>query len=104
VSADRQQRACRPRRSRQRRRGHAASLKPPAGAKSRLKHLARNQPDLPASTELSDIEVEALRAAKSRIKKRTETIPDEMPTIGQAVRWIADLGGYTGPRAASCLG
>jgi hypothetical protein len=62
----------------------------------RLKHLARNQPDLPASTELSDIEVEALRAAKSRIKKRTETIPDEMPTIGQAVRWIADLGGYTG--------
>jgi hypothetical protein len=62
----------------------------------RLKHLARSQPDLPASTELSDIEIEALRAAKTRIKKRTETISDEMPTIAQAVRWIADLGGYTG--------
>jgi hypothetical protein len=62
----------------------------------RLKHLARSQPTLPASTELSDIEIEALRAAKTRIKKRTETVPDEMPTISQAVRWIADLGGYTG--------
>ena len=62
----------------------------------RLKHLARSQPNLPASTELSDIEIEALRAAKNRIKKRTETIPNEMPTISQAVRWIADLGGYTG--------
>lgn len=62
----------------------------------RLKHLARTQPELPASIELSEIEIEALRAAKTRIKKRTETIPTGMPTIGQAVRWIADLGGYTG--------
>ena len=29
-------------------------------------------------------------------KKRTETVPDAIPTIAQAVRWIADLGGYTG--------
>ena len=62
----------------------------------RLKHLARTQPDLPASIELSAIEIEALRAARTRIKKRTETIPEGMPTIAQAVRWIADLGGYTG--------
>lgn len=62
----------------------------------RLKHLARTQPDLPADVALSQIEIEALRAAKTRIKKRTETIPTGMPTIGQAVRWIAELGGYTG--------
>jgi hypothetical protein len=62
----------------------------------RLKHLARTQPELPASAELSEIEVDALRAAKTRIKKRTETIPTGMPSIGQAVRWIAELGGYTG--------
>jgi hypothetical protein len=62
----------------------------------RLKHLARTQSDLPASVELSEIEIDALRAAKTRIKKRTETIPSEMPSIGEAVRWIAELGGYTG--------
>ncbi len=27
---------------------------------------------------------------------RTETIPEGVPSIAQAVRWIADLGGYTG--------
>lgn len=62
----------------------------------RLKHLARTQPDLPADVALSEIEIEALKVAKTQIKKRTETIPTGMPTIGQAVRWIADLGGYTG--------
>src|SRR5262249_35347081 len=62
----------------------------------RLKHLARTQPDAPATIALSLSEIEALRAAKTEIKKRTETIPDGVPTIAQAVRWIADLGGYTG--------
>ena len=42
------------------------------------------------------IELEALRAAKSKIKSRVEVVPDSVPTIAQAVRWIADLGGYTG--------
>ena len=63
----------------------------------RLKPLARTQPDLPADIALSQIEIEALRIAKTRIKKCTETIPTTgMPSIGQAVRWIAELGGYTG--------
>lgn len=62
----------------------------------RLKHLARNHPDEPATIALTPIEIEALRAAKTRIKSRTETIPEGVPTIAQAVRWIADLGGYTG--------
>jgi hypothetical protein len=62
----------------------------------RLKHLARMQPDAPAIVELSELEIEALRAIKRLTKKRTETIGDEMPTIRVAVRWIAQLGGYAG--------
>jgi hypothetical protein len=62
----------------------------------RLKHLARNEPDKPASVELSPHEIRALLLLKRKEKKRTETIPQTMPTIGQAVRWMADLGGYTG--------
>jgi hypothetical protein len=62
----------------------------------RLKYLARTQPEAPASIALSPVEIEALRAAKSKIKKRTEVIPDGTPSIAVAVRWIAELGGYTG--------
>jgi hypothetical protein len=62
----------------------------------RLKHLARETPDAPASVELSDAEIQATLLLKRQQKKRTETVPDSMPTIAQATRWIADLGGYTG--------
>ena len=62
----------------------------------RLRYLARNEPEKPASVELSHIEIEALKLLKNDQKKRTETIPDEMPTIATAVGWIADIGGYTG--------
>jgi hypothetical protein len=41
---------------------------------------------------------------KRRYAKRTETIPDSIPSIGQAVRWIADLGGYTGQRSSGLPG
>jgi hypothetical protein len=62
----------------------------------RLKRLARNEAERPASDELTDVEIEVLIALKRRYKKRTELVPDDPPTIGQAVRWIADIGGYTG--------
>ena len=62
----------------------------------RLKHLARSNPDQPVSVELSAYEIRALLLLKRKEKKRTERIPDTTPTISQAVRWIADLGGYTG--------
>jgi hypothetical protein len=61
----------------------------------RLKHLARSQPDVPASIDLSPIEIQALRAEAERIKKRTETIPEKL-TIAEAVHWIARMGGYQG--------
>lgn len=58
----------------------------------RLTHLARQTPDAPASTELSPVELEALNALR-RPKKPLE----REPTLAEAVRWIAELGGYTGP-------
>jgi hypothetical protein len=66
----------------------------------RLKHLSRTDPDLPATVELSDSEIMALLLLKRRDKKKNEVVPDAIPTIGQAVRWIADLGGYTGPKTS----
>lgn len=62
----------------------------------RLKRLSRTEPDRPASDELTETEIEVLIALKRSYKKRTETVPNGMPSMAQAVRWIADLGGYTG--------
>lgn len=62
----------------------------------RLKRLSREQPDRPASDEFSPLELEALRLLKERQKARTEVLPNRPPTVGEAVRWVADIGGYTG--------
>jgi hypothetical protein len=61
-----------------------------------LKPLSRHEPDLPASVELTPYEIQAVILLKREHKKRTEEIPDTMPTISQATIWIAQLGGYTG--------
>lgn len=58
----------------------------------RLKRLSREQPELPATEELSRDEIDAvitlgeLRGCK----------PGDTPTIGEVVQAIARLGGYTG--------
>ena len=70
----------------------------------RIKYLARTSPDVPASEELSSHEIRALILLKRKYKKRTETIPDAMPTLAQAARWIADLGGYTGKSSGGPFG
>ena len=67
-----------------------------AARTERLKRRSREEPELPASIELTKFEVEALIVLKRRHKKQTETIPDSMPTLAQAVWWMAELGGYTG--------
>jgi hypothetical protein len=67
-----------------------------AARAERLKHLARETPDEPASIELSAAEIQATILLKKKQKSRVEVVPDTMPTIAQATRWIADLGGYTG--------
>ena len=58
----------------------------------RLTHLERQSPRAPASTELSAVELEAMRGLRS---------PDAplgaRTTLAEAVRWLAEFGGYTGP-------
>jgi hypothetical protein len=58
----------------------------------RLKHLGRKHPDVPATEELSRHEVDAtIELRQPKGYKMGDT-----PPIGLVVRWIADLGGYTG--------
>jgi len=74
----------------------ATMLAAVAARVERLKHLARTEPDAPASVELSDLEIEALKRLKIEQKKKNDTVGPGIPTIAIAVRWLADLGGYTG--------
>lgn len=62
----------------------------------RIKHLGRTQPEEPATIELTPLEIRVLIVLKREQKKRTEVVHDGTPSIGDAMRWIADLGGYTG--------
>jgi hypothetical protein len=62
----------------------------------RLKHLSRNEPELPASSELTTYEIRALLHLRREIQCRAEIALDAIPTIAQATLWIAELGGYTG--------
>jgi Transposase DNA-binding/Transposase Tn5 dimerisation domain len=63
-----------------------------AARTERLKMLSRSTPDVPALTELSRDEVDAA-ILLSETKRFS---PGDELTLEQAVRLIADLGGYTG--------
>ena len=56
--------------------------------------LARAVPELPCSVLLEIEEWQALSCAIHHCP----TPPDEPPTLGEAVRWIAQLGGFVGRR------
>jgi hypothetical protein len=62
----------------------------------RLRMLSRTQPDVAADTEFTTYELRALTLMKRKYAKRTETIPDDIPSMTDAVRWLAELGGYAG--------
>jgi hypothetical protein len=63
-----------------------------AARATRLAHLARTTPDVPASTEFGAFEMEAI------IALRQPKFDDESPpTLLQAVRWVAEIGGHVGP-------
>jgi hypothetical protein len=61
----------------------------------RLTHLARETPDALASTEFSDYELEAIVVQRKPKGFMRSDIPKM--TLAQAIRWIADTAGYTGP-------
>lgn len=60
-----------------------------------MTYIHRCQPDLPCTAVLTTIEWEALYM---RIHKSTR-LPDTVPTVRQAVRWIAQLGGFLGRKS-----
>jgi hypothetical protein len=62
----------------------------------RLTYLSRATPKLPATAELSKAEVFALVIEKG---KGIYNPGDEIP-LDVATRWIADLGGYVGPKSS----
>lgn len=59
----------------------------------RIKLLSREQPDLPATGEFSRVELRAIVLLRFGKKPPAGS---NAPTLGQATRWLADLGGYTG--------
>lgn len=71
-----------------------------AARAERLRHRIRNDPDEPATVEFSRDEIDA--AIRWRLKTTTRNRPPygpgDTPTLGELILWVADLGGYTGPR------
>lgn len=59
----------------------------------RLKYLARNEPETPASVEFTRNEIDAVIV----LRRPAGYHRGETPSIAQVVRWVADLGGYIGP-------
>jgi hypothetical protein len=71
----------------------AVILSAVAARAMRITYLARDKPDLPATEEFSDLELDAIVALREpKNLDRTAVL-----SIAQVVRWIADIGGYTGP-------
>jgi Transposase Tn5 dimerisation domain len=58
----------------------------------RLTYLGRTTPQTPATVELRPVEVEAVILLRKPKGVRRKQIPD----IATVMRWIAELGGYTG--------
>jgi hypothetical protein len=69
-----------------------------ASRAERLRHRFRTEPDAAATEEFSDDELAAIKLLKSeeRALPRAKTPPN----LAQAIRWVADLGGYVGNRGS----
>jgi hypothetical protein len=61
----------------------------------RLTYLARKQPDVLAQTEFTKRELQAI--VLLREPKGVTIAKISKLTLSQVIRWVADLGGYTGP-------
>ena len=64
----------------------------------RLKYLSRHTPEKPATIELAEDEIEALKLDQRRRRpsQKRKRLP-ATPSIEEATRWIAELGGWIGP-------
>jgi Transposase Tn5 dimerisation domain len=57
-----------------------------------LTHINRQTPDAPCTTILAEHEWKALYTTIHR----SLSLPETVPSVRQAVRWIAQLGGFLG--------
>jgi len=62
----------------------------------RLKLLARTEPQLPAIEEFTSIELRAVILLRFGEKARKHVPEGTVPTIKEVLKWVAELGGYTG--------
>lgn len=60
----------------------------------RLTKLARTQPDLKATDELTRGELDAIIQSNPKAGRKYK--PGDIPTLAEAIGWLAELGGYTG--------
>ena len=68
----------------------------------RLKYLSRSMPNLPATVELEPIEIEALKIeqrSRASSERRRPRLP-ATPSIEEATRWIAEMGGWMGQKSS----
>jgi hypothetical protein len=57
-----------------------------------LRDLGRAEPAAPATRLFSEAEIEAVVL----LRQPRDHVPGQVPTVGRVVRWVAELGGYTG--------
>lgn len=62
----------------------------------RLKYLARNTPTAPAADEFTSDEIEAIH----HLKETPSVLRKATMTMDAAVRYVAELGGYTSPKSS----
>jgi hypothetical protein len=62
----------------------------------RLKHLHRTKPNAGGESEFTPCEIAAIVLMKRRYRRQNEPEPDPIPTVGELVLWLGELGGYTG--------
>jgi len=62
----------------------------------RLKKLAREQPTLPATEEFTPVEIRVIALVRFGKQARKHLPKGTIPTIAEAVLWVAEIGGYTG--------
>ena len=66
----------------------------------RLRMLARTKPQASACEAFNKYELHAFSLMKRKYAKRTESIPDTIPCMADAVRWLAELGGHAGRKTS----
>ena len=62
----------------------------------RIKHLAREEPDRPATDEFTPLEIKAAAFVHLGAAGKKRLTSGAVPTIAEVTEWIAKIGGYTG--------